>query len=75
MDKDTVNKLLKKYGQQLNLTMKPHKFRHTFCMRLLKKGAELTTVAKLAGHANIQTTAHFYINTSRADKEHAVNLL
>lgn len=75
MDKDTVNKLLRKHGKQLNLTMKPHKFRHTFCTRLLKKGVDLTTVAKLAGHASIQTTAQFYINTSRQDKQQAVNLL
>ena len=75
MDKDTVNKLLRKRGKQLGLVMKPHKFRHTFCTRLLKKGVELTTVAKLAGHASIQTTAQFYINTSREDKQQAVNLL
>jgi len=35
---------------------------------LLKRGVELTTVAKLAGHASIQTTASFYINTSQKDK-------
>lgn len=75
MDKDTVNKILKKQGKNLNLKIKPHKFRHTFCTRLLSKGVELTTVAKLAGHSNIQTTATFYINTSREDKQQAVNLL
>jgi len=36
------------------MKMKPHKFRHTFCTRLIRKGGDLTTVAKLAGHANIQ---------------------
>ncbi|VUZ23641.1 Tyrosine recombinase XerD [Acetobacterium wieringae] len=75
MDADTVNKVLKKLGQKLNMTIFPHKFRHTFCTRLLKKGADLTTVAKLAGHASIQTTASFYINTSREDKQEAVGLL
>ncbi len=75
MDKDTVNKLLKKHGKKLNIIMKPHKFRHTFCTRLIRKGVDLTTVAKLAGHANIQTTAQFYINTSREDKQRAIDLL
>lgn len=75
MDKDTVNKLLRRHGRQLGLVMQPHKFRHTICNRLLIKGVELTTVAKLAGHASIQTTAQFYINTSREDKQQAVNLL
>lgn len=75
MDTDTVNKVLKKLGLTLKLTMFPHKFRHTFCTQLLKKGVGLTTVAKLAGHASIQTTASFYINTSREDKQEAVNRL
>jgi len=75
MDRDTVNKILRKIGKETRLNLYPHKFRHTFCTRLVKKGVELTTVAKLAGHANIQTTASFYINTSRVDKEQAVNLL
>ena len=75
MDRDAVNKLLNKHGEYLGITMRPHKFRHTFCTRLLKAGVPLTTTAKIAGHARIQTTAAFYINTSRQDKQHAVELL
>jgi site-specific recombinase XerD len=75
LDRDTVNKLLKKHGEYLGITMWPHKFRHTFCTRLLKVGVPLTTVSKLAGHSSIQTTSTFYINTSRQDKIEAVDLL
>jgi integrase/recombinase XerD len=75
MDRDAVNKLLNKLEKRLGLRMHPHKFRHTFCTRLLKRGVELTTVAKLAGCASIQTTAIFYINTSAIDKREAVVLL
>ncbi len=75
MDRDAVNKLLNKHGEYLAITMRPHKFRHTFCTRLLKVGVPLTTTAKIAGHARIQTTAAFYINTSRQDKQDAVDLL
>ena len=75
MDRDAVNKLLNKHGDYLGITMRPHKFRHTFCTRLLKAGVPLTTTAKIAGHARIQTTAAFYINTSRQDKQDAVDLL
>ncbi len=75
MDRDAVNKLLNKMGKTLEIRLHPHKFRHTFCTRLLKRGAELTTVAKLAGHSSIQTTAKFYINTSQKDKRDAVEML
>ncbi|MBU3190298.1 tyrosine-type recombinase/integrase [Clostridium bowmanii] len=75
MDRDAVNKLLNKLGMSLGLKMYPHLFRHTFCTNLLRKKVELTTVAKLAGHASIQTTANFYINTSQKDKKEAVDLL
>ncbi|MFL0194359.1 tyrosine-type recombinase/integrase [Clostridium sp. WILCCON 0269] len=75
MDRDAVNKLLNRMEGKLDIRMHPHKFRHTFCTRLLKRGAELTTVAKLAGHASIQTAATFYINTSQRDKGEAVELL
>jgi len=75
MDRDTVNKILKKHGRALGVAMHPHKFRHTFCTRLVKKGVPLTTVAMLAGHASVQTTARFYVNTSREEKRRAVELL
>lgn len=75
MDRDAVNRLLNRMEIKLSIRMHPHKFRHTFCTRLLKRGVELTTVAKLAGHASIQTTASFYINTSQKDKREAVELL
>ncbi len=75
LHKDAVNTMLEGLEKKLGFKMYPHKFRHTFCSRLLKKGVPLTTVSKLAGHAHIQTTAHYYINTSKQEKELAVNLL
>ena len=75
MDRDAVNRLLNRVESKLNIRMHPHKYRHTFCTTLLKRGVELTTVAKLAGHQNIQTTSSFYINTSQKDKRDAVELL
>ena len=75
LDRDTINKILRKHGKELSMVMKPHKYRHTFCSRLIKKGIPITTVAKLAGHANIQTTSDYYINTSRKEKQEAVELL
>ena len=48
MDRDTVNKVLSRMGRETGLSLNPHKFRHTFCTRLVKKGVPLPTVAKLA---------------------------
>ena len=73
--RDAFNTLLEKMSNDLGFKCNPHKFRHTYCSRLIKKSVPLTTVAKLAGHSSIQTTASFYVNTSKQDKRNAVDLL
>jgi integrase len=42
---------------------------------LLKKGVDLTTVSKLAGHSTVNMTAKYYIQTTRQEKLDAVQLL
>lgn len=77
LQRDAVNTLLEKLTDRarLDVRLKPHTFRHTFCTRLVKKGVPLTTVSKLAGHNSIETTARFYVNSSRDDKMKAVSML
>jgi integrase/recombinase XerD len=77
IQRDAVNTMLEKLTDtaRLDFRLKPHAFRHTFCSRLVSKGVPLTTVSKLAGHSSIETTAKFYVNSSRDDKMRAVNLL
>lgn len=75
LDRDTINKVLNRIGKELSIKMYPHKFRHTFCSMLISKGVAITTVSKIAGHSNIQTTMDYYVNTSREEKENAINLL
>ena len=36
-----------------------HKFRHTYCTRLLETGTDIVTVQKLMGHSDIQTTMRY----------------
>ncbi len=52
----TINRLTRK----AKLDQKGwHMLRHTFCTRLAMKGAPVTTIKELAGHANIATTMRY----------------
>jgi integrase/recombinase XerD len=75
LHRDALNNLFEQLSRKLGFKMYPHKFRHTFCSRLIQKGVPVVTVSRIAGHANVQTTATYYVNTSRQDKLDAVNLL
>ncbi|RUL54152.1 tyrosine-type recombinase/integrase [Lysinibacillus antri] len=75
MHRDAIRGYLANLAKELGFKLHPHLFRHTFCTRLLHRGIDLTTVSKLVGHSSVNMIAKFYIQTSREDKQRAVDLL
>jgi site-specific recombinase XerD len=53
------NVLHKRSAQASVAQSSPHDLRRTFVSNLLDKGADISTVAKMAGHASVQTTARY----------------
>ncbi|KAB7666033.1 tyrosine-type recombinase/integrase [Bacillus sp. B1-b2] len=75
MHRDAVRDWLGIVSKELGIKLHPHLFRHTFASRLLHKGVDLTTVSKLCGHSTVNMTAKFYIQTTRQEKQNAVDKL
>jgi site-specific recombinase XerD len=51
---------------KINKKLTPHLLRHTFCTNLRNNGADISLIKDLAGHADIQTTARYYLKTDKA---------
>lgn len=75
MHRDAIRDWLAKISTDVGIKLHPHLFRHTFATRLLRKGVDLTTVSKLTGHSTVNMTAKFYIQTTRQEKQNAVDKL
>lgn len=75
MTPQAVYNLLQKRAQEAGVKeFSPHDMRRTFASDLLDKGADIATVAKLGGWANIQTAARYDRRPEEA-KRKAASLL
>ena len=60
MTSQAIYNMLAKRAEEASIkNFSPHDVRRTFISHLLDAGADIATVSKMAGHANIQTTARY----------------
>lgn len=60
MTPQAIYNMLFKRAQEAGIkNFSPHDLRRTFISHLLAAGADIATVSKMAGHANVQTTARY----------------
>lgn len=56
LGKDSVERRIKKLGDELGIVMHPHKFRRTVATKCLNMGMPIQEVQTLLGHTKIETT-------------------
>lgn len=75
MHRDAVRDLLVHLSKDVDLKLHPHLFRRTCATLLLRRGVPIVTVSKILGHHSVDMTSSMYIQTSRKDKQDALDLL
>jgi len=75
MHRDAVRDWLTKISDDVGIKLHPHLFRRTCATLLLRRGVPIVTVSKILGHHSVDMTSSMYIQTSRKDKQDALDLL
>ena len=53
---NSIQRLLKRYGEKEGIEIHCHLFRHTFAKQLMEKGVDRTVLRDLMGHSSIKST-------------------
>jgi len=54
-----VRYCVQRWGQTAQVTVSPHRLRHTLATQLVNQGMPLPSLAKLLGHRSLNTTQHY----------------
>ena len=75
-DKRNVRRALKRYYEEIEVKNKSvHSYRATFATNLCKSGVSIEVASKLLGHADISTTARYYVGITEERKKDAAKKL
>jgi len=75
LHRDAVRDWLANISEDVGIKLYPHLFRRTCATLLLRRGVPIVTVSKILGHHSVDLTSQMYIQTSRKDKQDALDLL
>ncbi len=65
----SIDLLLRKLGQQADITLSAHILRHTCLTNLVRHGTDLVLVAEIAGHRRLETTRRYSLPTEQDRRE------
>jgi len=60
-----IDLLLRKLGQEADVTLSAHILRHTCLTNLVRNGTDLVLVAEIAGHRRLETTRRYSLPTEQ----------
>jgi site-specific recombinase XerD len=78
LQKNFIAKRLNRIGEQIDVYVSPHRLRHTFATQLLNVGCKVTSIQRLLGHTNLNTTmtyARAFDRTVMTDYFTAIDIL
>jgi integrase len=55
-----ITDLFSKWSKNTNISLSPHRFRHTFATKIARNGGNMKSLQKMMGHSKIDTTLAYY---------------
>lgn len=78
LKKNFIAQRLNQIGKRIDVCVSPHRLRHTFATQLLNVGCRVTSIQRLLGHTNLNTTmtyARAFDQTVMTDYFAAIDIL